>query len=170
MKKLFCVLFALALCCAPALAEAGLTGFTTTDMEGHEVTEAIFADYDLTAVNIWATWCGYCVEEMPGFSQLKTMLPENVNFITICTDAAAEMQLAGDILRASNANFQTLVASPEMEKQLLSQVYAYPTTLFLDSEGNSVAEPLVGVPSLDDPTGAYYDVITGVLRQMTEAA
>ncbi len=166
MKKIFCVALALALLCASALAEVGLASFSTTDMEGHAVTQDIFSDYDLTVVNIWATWCGYCIEEMPSFSVLKTSLPDNVNFITLCQDASDNMQLVGEILRTSGANFQTLVSNAEIEEQLLSQVYAFPTTYFLDSQGLAVTDPIVGVPSLDDPAGAYYELAMGVLSQL----
>lgn len=170
MKKWFCLLLLAALLCSSSVAEAGLTIFSTTDMEGHEVTQEIFADYDLTLVNVWATWCGYCIEEMPAFSQLTTMLPDNINFITICTDASSDMELAKDILRTSGANFQTLVANGELEQQLLEQVYAYPTTFFLKSDGTPAADPIVGVPSQEDPASAYYGLATGVLRLMEEAA
>ena len=166
MKKFLCVALALAFLCASALAEVGLASFSTTDMEGHAVTQDIFSDYDLTVVNIWATWCGYCIEEMPSFSALKTNLPDNVNFITLCQDASDNMQLVGEILRASGANFQTLVSNAEIEEQFLSQVYAFPTTYFLDSQGMAVTDPIVGVPSLDDPAGAYYELAMGVLSQL----
>lgn len=170
MKKLICLFLILAALCACAQAEAGLTAFSTTDMEGHAVTQEIFADYDLTVVNVWATWCGYCVEEMPALSTLKTMLPDNVNFITLCTDADTDRKLAGDILRDAGANFQTLVVDEDMYAQMQEFVYAFPTTLFLNSEGACVVEPLVGVPSTDDPAGAYYEIATSVLALMEDAA
>ena len=99
MKKLIALILSLMLLVLPALAEEeqGYT-FTTVDMEGNEVTEAIFADYDLTMVNIWATWCGYCIEEMPSFPKLKEMLPDNVNLITICEDAELEPELTEEEL------------------------------------------------------------------------
>ena len=170
MKKWFCLLLLSALLCSTSMAEAGLTDFATTDMEGHEVSQEIFADYDLTLVNVWATWCGYCIEEMPAFSQLTTMLPDNVNFITICTDASTDMELAKEILRSSGANFQTLVADEVLEQLLLEQVYAYPTTFFLKSDGTPAADPIVGAPGQADAASAYYSLAMGVLRLMEEAA
>ena len=172
MKKIIAIIMTLAmLISASALAETvveGLTSFTTTDTDGNIVTEDIFAPYDITMVNIWATWCGYCVDEMPEFAELKNRLPENANLITICTDAAEEAELTAEILAASNANFQTLTLSQEMVDQLVGYVSAFPTTFFLSSEGKILVEPIVGVPSLTNAGDAYYDYMMYVLGIMEE--
>ena len=174
MKKTLILLLALAmLVAAPAaLAEtSGLTSFNTYDMEAQPVDESIFSGYDLTMVNIWATWCGYCVREMPELAKLKDMLPENVNLITICDDASVETELAYSILQQTGAtNFQTLIGTQEIYNQFVYQTDVVPSTFFLDSEGNPVGEPLMGVPDLEDAAGAYYGVIQEVLAMLEEAA
>ena len=174
MKKIMILMLILilALGAPAALAEwSGLTSFSTYDMEAQPVDESIFSGYDLTMVNIWATWCGYCVQEMPELAKLKDMLPENVNLITICDDATTETELAYNILQQTGAtNFQTLMGTQEIYDQFLYQVYAFPTTYFLDSEGNPVGQPIVGVPDLEDAAGAYYGVIQEVLAMLEDAA
>ena len=179
MKKLFALLLAVILTASCALAEVGLTDFQTYDIniQPGEVTELIpvsqdiFAAYDLTMVNIWATWCGYCVQEMPELAKLKDMLPENVNLISICDDASTEVELAYQILQGTGAtNFPTLIATQEMYDQLLNQVYAFPTTYFLDSNGIPVGEPITGVPSLEDAAQTYLSIIHEVLDMMEEGA
>ena len=174
MKKTMILLLALLLALAApvACAEAsGLTSFNTYDMQAQPVDESIFSGYDLTVVNVWATWCGYCVQEMPELAKLKDMLPENVNLITICDDATTETELAYSILQQTGAtNFQTLMGTQEIYDQFLYQVYAFPTTYFLDSPGNPVGEPIVGVPDLQDAAGAYYGVTMEVLAMLEDAA
>ena len=174
MKRTMILILALilALGAPTALAEwSGLTSFSTYDMQMQPVTEEIFSGYDLTMVNIWATWCGYCVQEMPELAKLKDMLPENVNLITICDDATTETELAYNILQQTGAtNFQTLMGTQEIYDQFLYQVYAFPTTYFLDSQGNPVGEPIVGVPSLEDTANTYYGVIQEVLAMLEAAA
>lgn len=169
MKKIFSIIMVLIMLLAvsASAAEVGLIDFTTTDMDGNTITEEIFADYDLTMVNIWATWCGYCVEEMPELAKLKEMLPENVNLITICDDASYEPELTKKILDETGANFQTLMTTEEMYTQLLAYVYAFPTTFFVDSEGVPVVQPLTGVPSMENAADAYYSIIEQIL-QLTE--
>lgn len=174
MKRAMILLLALAMLVAASAAcaeESGLTSFSTYDMEAQPVDESIFSGYDLTMVNIWATWCGYCVQEMPELAKLKDMLPENVNLITICDDATTETELAYNILQQTGAtNFQTLMGTQEIYDQFLYQVYAFPTTYFLDSAGMPVGEPIVGVPDLEDPAGTYYGVIQEVLAMLEAAA
>lgn len=172
MKRILSIIMAAVMVMVLAVpafaAEVGLLDFTTTDMEGNTVTEEIFSGYDLTMVNIWATWCGYCVEEMPELARLKKMLPENVNLITICDDAAIETELTNEILKSSGANFQTLKTTDDMYTQLLGYVYAFPTTFFLNSEGVPVVQPLTGVPSMENAADAYYTIIEQVLKLMEE--
>jgi len=59
-----------------------------------------------------------------------------------------------------------LILTQEMVDQLISQVYAFPTTFFLDSEGKVVGEPIVGVPSLTNAGDAYYDYMMYLMGTM----
>lgn len=88
MKRFICIVLVFLLIPACALAADGaLNDFSTYDMNGNVVTQEIFSDYDLIMVNVWTTWCKYCIYEMPELARLKDMLPDNVNLITICDDA-----------------------------------------------------------------------------------
>lgn len=131
--------------------EAGFTGsltqFTAQTIDGDTVDETIFADYDLTMVNIWTTWCGYCIEEMPELEELYAQLPENVNLISICCDADSEPELAREILSTSGVTFLTLEQSEDVYTQLTQYVVGFPTTVFLDSQGNAVGGAQVGMPA-----------------------
>ena len=62
------------------------------------------------------------------------------------------------------------MGTQEIYDQFLYQVYAFPTTYFLDSQGNPVGEPIVGVPDLQDAAGAYYGVTMEVLAMLEDAA
>lgn len=174
MKKLFAILLALMMLSSFALADIGLTDFKTYDITSADdpaqmrmVSQDIFSGYDLTMVNIWATWCGYCVQEMPELAKLKDMLPENVNLISLCDDASTETELAQEILKLTGAtNFPTLMVTDEMIPQLLMHVYAFPTTCFLDSEGKLVGQPITGVPSLENAADAYLSIVNEVLAGM----
>ena len=159
MKKIIAMLLMLMLIAMPALAEG--FSFTAQDMDGNTVTEEIFAPYDVTMVNIWATWCGYCIDEMPFFPELKDKLPENANLITICEDASYEPELTKEILDSVGANFTTIQANEEIYTEILSNVYGFPTTLFVDENGEVIGQPIIGVPSMDheEALNAYYQAV-----------
>jgi len=178
MKRIIPFILALAMLLGCAHAQGGLTEFAAYDISTAVVTEEnvkmdvvnqdIFADYDLTMINVWATWCVYCVKEMPELAKLKDMLPENVNVITICTDAASEFALALDILEETGAkNIPTLAPSEEMI-DFLTSVAAFPTTYFVDSEGNFVGSPIMGVPSMDNAAVAYASIAEEVLASLED--
>ena len=170
MKKVLILMLTLAMLTSAAFAE-GLTSFTAQDVsQGYDnpatVTQDIFAPYDITMVNVWATWCGYCVKEMPELARLKDMLPENVNMISICDDATSEVELAYQILETTGAtNFPTLIPSEEMYSQLLGYVYSFPTTYFVDSEGVAVGY-ITGVPSMENAADAYLEIIGKALEMV----
>lgn len=59
---------------APAEAEEEkyyLT-FTAKTVDGEEMTSEILADSKLTMLNIWATYCNPCLEEMPYLGEIAT--------------------------------------------------------------------------------------------------
>lgn len=165
MKKICIALMILMLLSASAFAaEGALNSFSTFNMKGEPVTQAIFADYDLTMVNVWTTYCKICVYEMPELERLRTMLPENVNLITICNDASVSPVKAYQILEYTGANFETLFGTREIYDQFLYQVVATPTTFFLDSEGMPVGEEIIGIPSTEDVAETYLGVIHEILN------
>lgn len=149
--------------------QIGLTNFSAQDMNGNTVTQDILADYDLTMVNIWATWCGYCIEEMPELQKLYESLPENVNLITIGTDAEQNKDLAADILKQSNTTFTTLIGNESLEESLTRYVSGLPSTVFVDNKGNFVGQGISGIPTRGDEIAqAYLNIITDTLESMGE--
>ena len=54
----------------PNAASPSLLGeFESVDLEGNTVDESILADHQLTMINVWATFCGPCINEMPDLGQ-----------------------------------------------------------------------------------------------------
>ena len=124
--------------------------FNAKTLNGDTVTEESFKDYNLTMINVWATYCGPCKEEMKDLAALYESLPEGVNMTSICTDAADESKLAQEIMDANNAKFKVIIPDEKLTESLLKYVTGVPTTFFVDKSGNVVGEPFMGSGSKED--------------------
>ena len=121
--------------------------FSTTDMDGNKVTNDTFADYDLTVVNFWATYCNPCIDELPELAEWKKELPNNVNLIGLLVDVdekgSDQYKLAEKIIKETGADYQHLIATEEFD-DMISNLVGVPTTFFVDSTGKIIGEPFAG--------------------------
>ena len=127
--------------------------FTVEDIEGNEVTHEVFADADLPVINIWGTFCGPCIQEMPDLGALSQEYAEkNVQFIGLVGDAfdsqgnidAAIVEEAKSIVAQPGADYLHLLPMNELLYNVMSQISGYPTTVFVDSEGKQVDYAYLG--------------------------
>lgn len=130
--------------------------FTATTLTGETISDSIFQEYDVTMVNIWATWCSPCVKEMPYLQEVYESLPDNINMFTICQDAESQMDLLQQILSTSGATFDTIIPSNSIYTNILPKITAFPTTLFVDRNGDVVTLVMGAPPSQVTETYLYY--------------
>ena len=122
--------------------------FSSQDIEGQGVTSGIFIGEKLTMVNVWATWCPPCVQEMPGLGNLARSMPERTQLVGLLLDSGnpGAILKAQSIITAARADFSQICVSEEMSP-FLKTVKAIPTTFFVDSRGRIAAAPIVGARS-----------------------
>lgn len=125
-----------------------MPAFSAKDLSGNIVTESIFAQKDLTVVNIWGTFCSPCVGEMPSLGQWAKDMPDNVQLIGLITDISGDddtvrHDLAVSIMEKADADFLQIIANQDFYP-ILKWITGVPTTLFVDKEGNIVGSPIVG--------------------------
>ncbi|MCC3868235.1 TlpA disulfide reductase family protein [Terrisporobacter mayombei] len=119
-----------------------LSGFNTKDVLGETVTSNIFSKYKVTMINVWATDCTSCVEEMPEINKLSKNKPANTNVITLCTDTAWKdeaIEFAKQIVH-ENKSVKVLIPDKVLQKSLANRIVAYPTTIFVDSQGKMIGD------------------------------
>ncbi len=148
-----------------AAMEAGVIGdllFDTTDLDGNPVHSAdLYAENKITMINVWATWCGPCVGEMPELAVMAEEFAEqDVGLIAVCTDAVDEATVADakDILAAAGADFPVLAGFEGQDA--LFQLYAFPTTFFVDSEGHVLGSIIGAAPQ------EYRNAVAQLLKNM----
>ncbi|MDO4482976.1 MAG: TlpA disulfide reductase family protein [Clostridia bacterium] len=121
--------------------------FSTRDLQGSEVTDDIFAQADLTVLNVWATTCPPCIREMPELEAWSHDLPENVQVIGLVIDVSDTSGKVYDtamtIIGKTGVTYRNLM----MDRSLtgfVSGIIGTPTTFFVDKDGRQVCEPVVG--------------------------
>ena len=133
------------------------------------MSDAVFADYRLTMVNIWATFCSPCIEEMPELQELYGQLPEGVNMITICVDGESETELAQEIYDSIDGTFAVVLADKDLLKGFLTRISGVPTTVFVDSQGRVIGDFQLGAPGVSGKgtlAGKYLELINDRLLQV----
>lgn len=133
---------------APILGE-----FTASDLTGNEVTQAVFEGHPVTMVNVWATFCGPCLSEMPDLGALHEEYSEQgFQIIGIVADALAQdgsvsqeqVELAQQIAEETGAKYLHLLPSEDLTSRLLWQVNSVPTTIFVDETGALIGKGYLG--------------------------
>lgn len=94
---------------------------STTDWEG---TPAV--------INFWATWCVFCIDEMPDLQAASEQLGDQVRFVGIDRQDPRDAALA--FLEETGVTYDQ-VASPSGEYYTTIGARGMPTTLFVDAEG-----------------------------------
>ncbi len=129
-----------------------LSKFTATDLNGATIDESVLADYDLTMVNVWATFCGPCLREMPDLGELaKEYKEQGVQIVGMISDVLdsngaidpKQVSTAQDIVAQTKAEYIHILPSEDLFG-LLYQITSVPTTFFVDKDGNQVGEVYVG--------------------------
>lgn len=155
---------------SPKTSKAHLKKFSTHALDGESFSEASFAKYDLTLVNVWATYCPPCIFEMPALAKLAEKLADkpNMNIISICIDLSGREQKALSILEDAKVFYPVLYPSPEIQQSLLEFVPGVPATLIVNSKGEMVGELQIGVPgrNLDDITQKYLEMMESSYRML----
>lgn len=133
--------------------------FTAVDLAGYKVDESIFKGKKLTMINIWATFCRPCINEMPDLATLnKEYADKDFQIIGIVCDVSYSgdgyetsiYESALDIIEMTGADYTNLLPSKSLDIIKLSDVYSVPETVFVDENGNIIGESYVGSRSLED--------------------
>lgn len=131
----------------------GLTSFQTKDIYGTEKDQSIFADYTLTMVNVWGTFCGPCLKEMPDLGEIhEEYEPKGVNLVGIVVDVQDQnlnviedqAKLAQEIADGTGADYTHLIISRDLIDAVLNRFDSIPVSFFVDKDGTIVSEFYVG--------------------------
>lgn len=150
--------------------------FTCYDLDGNEVTKEFFKENELTLVNVWATWCGPCKQELPalqavadkyaeqGFAVLG-ILHDGADYSTFERSEKA-VQNGKKLMENAEAAYTVIVPDINLYRGILSAVTAFPTSFYVDSEGRILDKSFV-IGSLDE--AGWQEVTEDMLGRIKEA-
>ncbi len=141
-----------------------ISGFSTTTMEGEEMDSSVFAQADLTVLNVWATYCTPCVSEMPDLETLSQNYRDKgvqvIGLVADVYDDEEQLAAAKEIVTATGVTYPSLLPDQKLDASVLRYVTGVPTTLFVDSEG-TVLQIISGTRSLD----AFTEIVDSLLNK-----
>ena len=110
-------------------------------------------------LNLWATWCGPCVNELPSLARLSRFAP-GVRVVAVDTGDRDTVDAAA-FLKEHNAG--NLIAFRDSDKVMMKTfgAYALPMTVLIDPQGKVIAKA-AGPADWGSPEAvAYFKRITG---------
>ena len=114
--------------------------FTVVDADGREVKLSDFRGKP-TVVNFWATWCGYCKQEMPTFEEVYQQYGDDINFLMIdIADGTQETVEKASAYIADNGYTFPVYYDTQLDATMTYGAYSLPVTYFFDAEGYGIAQ------------------------------
>ncbi len=87
-------------------------------------------------INFWATWCPYCVEELPYFDDAFNTYGGSVQFLMIdVTDGLRETQEKGEEFIKDKGFSFPVFYDLDLNAASAYGIQAFPSTLFIDKDG-----------------------------------
>lgn len=127
--------------------------FQGTDFDGNSVDESLFSKNEVTLLNFWFNGCSACVNEMPVLEELNAKLREKgAELVGVNIEAGESdksLAEAKEILSKQGVTYRNFFFSAgEETNEYIEKIFAFPTTVMVDKNGNIIGEPIVG--SIED--------------------
>ncbi len=132
--------------------EDGLVNYTVKDLDLNDVA---LADYikgnKVTMINIWGTFCGPCISEMPALGEIERRYKDKgFEIVGLTCDVydlhgnynESVIADARAIIEDTGITYPVLIAPTQLMLDIGLQYV--PTTYFLDSEGNVLGNAEIG--------------------------
>lgn len=148
--------------------------FNAQVVNGGTAGSEIFADYELTMVNLWTTTCNYCIMEMPDLEAIRAEMQAKgvkFNIVGICLDVnqggsvdEKKLDKVKTIISKTGIQYDTLIPDDILRNGRLKGVNAFPETFFVDKNGNIVGETYVGSNTKADWQEIIDNELSGVSK------
>jgi thiol-disulfide isomerase/thioredoxin len=109
--------------------------FKLKDMDGKEVSLSSFKDQGkVVLLNFWATWCGPCKAEIPGFVELQAQYKDKLTIIGYSVDDTPE--LAKKYAEEYKINYPILLGEGKEDVQdAYGPIWGIPASFIISKDG-----------------------------------
>jgi thiol-disulfide isomerase/thioredoxin len=103
-------------------------------------------------LNFWASWCGPCQSEMPGFNEMsKKYSKDNIAILMInLTDGDRETTSTAKKYIDQNKYDMKVLYDSKLDAAQKYSINSIPRTIFIDKEGNIFKDTQAGVISEEE--------------------
>lgn len=136
------------------------------DLNGNTYSSSeLFGANKVTMVNVWATTCSGCVDEMPDLEELnKEMASQGVEIVGVVNDTTSLdqkdlMKDAMDIVNTTGVTYKNLIHWGD--SKILSSP-ATPITYFVGSDGKTIGDAIVGAQPKENYKAAIEKALAAV--------
>ena len=120
--------------------------FVTTDLDGNMISSKdLFAQHEVTLLNVWASWCGPCQDELPELEAINNRIAADdcaVVGLLYDGDEDEAVEAARQVLQASGVTY--LVIRPPENVDEIFDIQCYPTTFYISRDGKFLGECQIG--------------------------
>ena len=106
--------------------------FTLTDINGNDVTLSKLKGKKVM-LNFWATWCPYCVKEMPDLNKIYNENKEELVIIGI--DVGEDTKIVNEFLKENNVDYPIVFDVNGRVALKYNAHISLPTSYIIDEEG-----------------------------------
>lgn len=136
-----------------------LINFLSVDLNGDEIKGSQIKEKKVTMLTFWATFCGYCIQEMPDLEKLSNKYKgQDFQIIGIPVDLmdsngqiiVEQLELAQEIAKKTGITYRNLLPTKELYEKVIGDIYTVPFTVLVDSKGQVLGQPYVGVREITE--------------------
>jgi len=143
----------------PVAAGNRAAGFSLKDLDGNTVSLSALQG-KVIFLNVWATWCGPCRDEMPAMETLYNEFKSNQDFVMLAVSQDREgKQAVKPYIEKNGYHFRVLL-DPDNTISEAYNVSGVPETFIIDRHGRIVAHRMGGFDwSSSDVRGALEQLL-----------
>jgi len=142
MKRIFAIIIALMLLVPCALADGELIDkgeretaedFTVDIIDGEKFTLSQMRGDKFVIIDLWATWCDYCILSMPHMQALQNRFPEDI--VVLAVNCGEKEETVRAFMEQSGYDFQFCL---DPDSDFLNNRFpaeGIPHTIIIDKQG-----------------------------------